>query len=330
MRERLHRLGRAAQRIFVGRQLHDAFQTQRATHFVDRRARNVGRQLANRGTAHGASLRDPGSASGVCARHCGHSSGAYDTIGRSSSAKNGTPNSAAPRCTIAPTPATAAPCARTTSITSRTDPPVVTTSSTISARSSAFSAKPRRSAGAPSCFSTKIALTCRARATSYPRTMPPTAALTTIVGRTLANDCAMARAIAQSFAKVRPTIVVSAAVGGIVLGYEVARALHVNAIFVEKQDGAPALRRGFALNADDRALIVEDVVTTGGSVREVIDVVRAHGAAVAGVGAIVQRGAAEFGVPFFALLDLPIVSYAPEECPQCRAQTPLADPGSRR
>ena len=140
----------------------------------------------------------------------------------------------------------------------------------------------------------------------------------------------MARAIAQSFAKVRPTIVVSAAVGGIVLGYEVARALHVNAIFVEKQDGAPALRRGFALNADDRALIVEDVVTTGGSVREVIDVVRAHGAAVAGVGAIVQRGAAEFGVPFFALLDLPIVSYAPEECPQCRAQTPLADPGSRR
>jgi orotate phosphoribosyltransferase len=140
----------------------------------------------------------------------------------------------------------------------------------------------------------------------------------------------VARAIAGAFRRVRPTIVVSAAVGGIVLGYEVARQLRVKAIFVEKENGAPVLRRGFALSPDDRALVVEDVVTTGLSVREVIDVVRKHGAQVAGVGVIVVRGEADFGVPTRALLDLPLVSYDPAVCPQCAAGQPIDDPGSRR
>lgn len=140
----------------------------------------------------------------------------------------------------------------------------------------------------------------------------------------------VARALADAFRNARPSIVVSAAVGGIVLGYEVARQLGLRAIFVEKVGGAATLRRGFALDADDRALIVEDVVTTGLSVREVIDVVRAHGASVAGVGLIVMRGEADFGVPTRALLDLPIVSYEPAACPQCAAGEPLLDPGSRR
>jgi orotate phosphoribosyltransferase len=75
--------------------------------------------------------------------------------------------------------------------------------------------------------------------------------------------------------------------------------------------------------------VVEDVVTTGGSVREVLDVVRAHGAAVAGVGVIVQRAPAEFGVPTDALLELPIESHEPEHCPQCAAGQALSEPGSR-
>jgi tRNA-guanine transglycosylase len=124
-------------------------------------------------------------------------------------------------------------------------------------------------------------------------------------------------------------VVVSAAVGGIVLGYECARQLGTLGIFVEKEGGTPTLRRGFAIDPGQRVLIVEDVVTTGLSVREVIDVVRAHGGVVAAVGVIVRRAIVDFGVPTIALLDLPIESYAPEECPQCAANEPLTEPGSR-
>jgi orotate phosphoribosyltransferase len=140
----------------------------------------------------------------------------------------------------------------------------------------------------------------------------------------------VAIAIAEAFGEMAPTVVVSAAVGGIVLGYEVARQLGTKAIFVEKEAGTAVLRRSFALGPNDRALVVEDVVTTGLSVKEVIGVVRAHGAQVAGVAVIVMRGQADFGVPTHALLDLPIVSYDPSECPQCSAGEPITDPGSRR
>lgn len=141
---------------------------------------------------------------------------------------------------------------------------------------------------------------------------------------------AVAKQLAAAFKDAKPTIVVSAAVGGIVLGYEVARQLGVDAIFVEKENGAATLRRSFTLRPDDRALVVEDVVTTGLSVREVMEVVRKHGAHVAGVGVIVQRGEADFGVPTRALLNMPLQSYDAAECPQCRAQRPIDDPGSRR
>ena len=139
----------------------------------------------------------------------------------------------------------------------------------------------------------------------------------------------VAREITAQARALAPTVVVSAAVGGIVLGYETARQLGTLGIFIEKEHGVPSLRRGFALGAGDRALVVEDVVTTGGSVREVLDVVRAHGAAIAGVGIIVRRAPADFGVPSFALLDLPIESYDPSACPQCKAGEPLSEPGSR-
>ncbi len=139
----------------------------------------------------------------------------------------------------------------------------------------------------------------------------------------------VARALAQAALRSQPTVVVSAAVGGIVLGYETARQLGTFGIFVEKENGVPALRRGFALGPSDRAFVVEDVVTTGGSVREVLAVVRARGAAVAGVGIVVRRAAADFGVPTTVLLDLPIESHDPAQCPQCAAGEPLAEPGSR-
>ncbi len=141
---------------------------------------------------------------------------------------------------------------------------------------------------------------------------------------------AVAKEIAAAFRAVKPTIVVSAAVGGIVLGYEVARQLGTDAIFVEKENGAATLRRSFILTPQDRALVVEDVVTTGLSVREVIEVVRRHGAQVAGVGIIVQRGDADFGVPTHALVNMPLESHDAGACPLCTAGVPIDDPGSRR
>ena len=140
----------------------------------------------------------------------------------------------------------------------------------------------------------------------------------------------LAEALAAHFRAADPTVVVSAAIGGILLGYEVARALGTKAIFVEKEDGRPVLRRNFALTPEDRVLVVEDVVTTGQSVMEVLQLVRDRGAEIVGVGAIVQRAPADFGVALFALLDLPLDSYAPQECTQCKAGVPLTDPGSRR
>jgi orotate phosphoribosyltransferase len=139
----------------------------------------------------------------------------------------------------------------------------------------------------------------------------------------------VARAIVDKVRALKPTVVVSAAVGGIVLGYECARQLGTFGIFVEKENGVATLRRGFALGPDDRALVVEDVVTTGLSVREVLDIVRTHGASVSAVALVVQRAHVDFGVPTVALLDLPTVSYAPQECPQCVAGEPITEPGSR-
>ena len=140
----------------------------------------------------------------------------------------------------------------------------------------------------------------------------------------------IAKALAERVRPYAPTVVVSAAVGGIVLGYEVARQLGTKAIFVEKEDGRPKLRRGFSLGPGDRAFVVEDVVTTGGSVREVLDVVRSSGASAVAVGIIVRREPADFGVPSLALLELPVASFDPAECPQCVRGAPLTEPGSRR
>jgi orotate phosphoribosyltransferase len=140
----------------------------------------------------------------------------------------------------------------------------------------------------------------------------------------------IAAAIADRFRAAAPTVVVGAAVGGILIAYEVARALHAKAIFVEKEAGVPTLRRGFTLQPEDRALVVEDVLTTGLSVRETIGVVRSYGAQIVGLGIIIARGQADFGIPTYALLEMPLRSYDETECSQCRVGEPLSDPGSRR
>lgn len=139
----------------------------------------------------------------------------------------------------------------------------------------------------------------------------------------------VAEALLERLEPLDATVVVSAAVGGIVLGYECGRQLGTRAIFVEKEQGTATLRRGFALAPGERVLLVEDVVTTGLSVREVIDVVQAQGGVVEAVGTIVQRAPVEFGVRAATLIDLPIDSYEPAQCPLCRAKVPLTEPGSR-
>ncbi len=147
------------------------------------------------------------------------------------------------------------------------------------------------------------------------------------------EDPALLERIAASLLALMPPLdvacVVSAAVGGIVLGYECGRQLGTRAIFVEKEAGEPKLRRGFAIDPGDRVLVVEDVVTTGLSIREVIDVVHAHGGVVAAVGVLVARAAVDVGAPVYAVLDLPIESYEPGACPQCATGEPITEPGSR-
>jgi len=130
--------------------------------------------------------------------------------------------------------------------------------------------------------------------------------------------------------RIAPTVVVSAAVGGIVLGYEVARQIGARAIFVEKEAGRALFRRGFAIAPEERVLVVEDVVTTGGSVREVLDLVATTGAQIEAVGAVLRRSEVIFPVPTEVLLDEPLAAYEPDLCPLCRLGVPLDDPGSRR
>jgi orotate phosphoribosyltransferase len=138
-------------------------------------------------------------------------------------------------------------------------------------------------------------------------------------------------AIAQHMRDLRPTVVLSPALGGIVIGQEVARALGARAIFAERQDGALTLRRGFIIAETDRVLVVEDVLTTGGSTRETMQVATAAGGRVVGVASIVNRSAGRvtFDAPYVALLEINLPTYEPEQCPLCAHGMPVVKPGSR-
>jgi orotate phosphoribosyltransferase len=141
----------------------------------------------------------------------------------------------------------------------------------------------------------------------------------------------LGRAIADRVRDRRATVVLSPALGGVVIGQEVGRALGVRAIFAERQDGRLALRRGFTLAASDRVLVVEDVMTTGGSTRETIEVAKAAGGQVVGTASIVDRsgGTIRFDVPFTALLEIALPTFDPEQCPLCAQGLPVVKPGSR-
>jgi orotate phosphoribosyltransferase len=141
----------------------------------------------------------------------------------------------------------------------------------------------------------------------------------------------LGRALADQVRDLRPTAVLSPALGGVVIGHEVGRALGVRAPFAERQDGVLMLRRGFVLSESDRVLVVEDVCTTGGSTRETMQVATAAGGQVVGVAAIVNRsgGRVTFDVPFHTLLDLDLPTYQPDACPLCAQGQPVIKPGSR-
>jgi orotate phosphoribosyltransferase len=142
---------------------------------------------------------------------------------------------------------------------------------------------------------------------------------------------ALGRAIADRTRDLRATVVLSPALGGVIIGQEVGRALGLRAIFAERQDGALVLRRGFLLGDNDRVLVIEDVLTTGGSTRETIQVARAAGAQVVGVASIVDRsgGTVGFDVPLVSLLDISLPTYEPSLCPLCAQGIAVVKPGSR-
>lgn len=138
--------------------------------------------------------------------------------------------------------------------------------------------------------------------------------------------------IANYFKTYKIDTVLSPALGGIIVGQEVARQLNKRSIFAEREDSKLTLRRGFSLSEGEKVLICEDVVTTGGSVFELIDIVKNSGAVLVGVGMIVDRsnGKVQFGVPQISSVQLEVVSYLPDECPLCKQGIEVVKPGSRK
>lgn len=138
-------------------------------------------------------------------------------------------------------------------------------------------------------------------------------------------------ALAEKLKPYKADCIVSPAVGGIILGYEVARQMRLKNYFTERQDGQMSLRRGFELEKGMRVIVTEDVVTTGGSVLEVIELVKQLGAEPVAVASIVDRsnGGVVFPIPFVNLLSMEVKSYIAEECPLCKQGTPAVKPGSR-
>jgi orotate phosphoribosyltransferase len=142
---------------------------------------------------------------------------------------------------------------------------------------------------------------------------------------------ALGEALAAAFREDRVQTVLAPAIGGILVAHEVARALGVRALFTERENGAMRLRRGFTLSPGERCLVVEDVITTGGSTREVVQCVEEQGGVAVGVGSLIDRsgGTAAFPVKRVALATVTAVTYPPESCPLCRAGSVAVKPGSR-
>ena len=138
-------------------------------------------------------------------------------------------------------------------------------------------------------------------------------------------------ALAEKFNNKGVELVIGPAIGAIQMSYEVSRHLGVKNIFAERENGTMTLRRNFTIEPGQKVLVVEDVVTTGGSVREVIDIVKQYGGEVVGLGVIVDRtgGKIDFGVPLESVISMEVLSYDAEDCPLCKQGLPLVKPGSR-
>lgn len=137
--------------------------------------------------------------------------------------------------------------------------------------------------------------------------------------------------IADHFKEEKIDVVVSPAIGGIVVGQEIARLLKVRAIFAERLENKMTLRRGFEISPGERVLVAEDVTTTGGSVKEVMGIVKEKRGEIVAVTAVVDRsgGKIDFGVPYFSLFQMEIENFSPDECPMCKAGSVAIKPGSR-
>jgi len=138
-------------------------------------------------------------------------------------------------------------------------------------------------------------------------------------------------ALAEKLRRLEASVVVAPALGGILVAHEVGRALGARALFTERQDGLMTLRRDFTLSPGERAVVVEDVMTTGGSTRETIKCVEQAGGVVTGAGSLIDRsgGAVDLGLPRAALVTLSVQNYDPAACPLCKSGIPAVKPGSR-
>jgi orotate phosphoribosyltransferase len=139
--------------------------------------------------------------------------------------------------------------------------------------------------------------------------------------------------ISEHFKDTEISTVIAPAMGGMIVGYEVARQLNKRSIFTERENKEMTLRRGFSFSKDEKVLVCEDVITTGGSVKEVIDIVHKSGAEVVGIASIVDRsnGKVDFGYPLFSTLKLEVISYEANDCPLCKNyKIELVKPGSKK
>ncbi|HHV57130.1 MAG TPA: orotate phosphoribosyltransferase [Firmicutes bacterium] len=145
------------------------------------------------------------------------------------------------------------------------------------------------------------------------------------------HTAALLTELAARVRGLKPDVVVGPATGGIILAYELGRQLGTRALFTERENGVMKLRRGFTLEPGEKVLVVEDIVTTGGSVREVLSALEKAQAHVVGIACLVDRsgGRVDFGFPLFPLLTLDIPSWEPAACPLCAQGVPIEEPGSR-
>jgi orotate phosphoribosyltransferase len=146
-----------------------------------------------------------------------------------------------------------------------------------------------------------------------------------------ADAASFGAAIAANYPGETIDTVTSPAIGGLVIGFAVAEALGLRFIWTERQDGVMTLRRGFTVSNGERILVVEDVITTGGSTRECIAALEKHGATVVAAASIIDRsnGKADVGVPRISLVSLDVPAYSPTDCPMCERGDTLIKPGSR-